>query len=176
MKQSTVRLTGCLALSLALAAGVTQANQEIGPITLDDLTRNALVIVEGSVESTSAAWNADRTQIHTTVRLKPDAFYKGDDGSAIVEIELLGGVVGEDGLAIIGQPEFRIGERVMVFLRADWKSNDLPVVQMQHGKFTIGTKAPGAEVLVNAAGESYAKSDVIAAIRLMNSAGTGGRP
>jgi hypothetical protein len=47
---------------------------------------------------------------------------------------------------------------------------------MEHGKFTIEAKSPGAEVLVNAAGERYAKSEVIAAIRQLNAAGTGGRP
>jgi len=110
------------------------------------------------------------------VRLKADAYYKGDGESPIVEIVLLGGIVGEDGLAIIGQPEFRSGERAFVFLRADWKSSDVPVVAMENGKFTIATKADGSEVLVNAPGQRYAKAEVVASIRSMNAALTGGRP
>lgn len=165
-----------VALLLALSATAAGAHQGHGPITLDDLTRNALVIVEARVEQVTAAWNAERTQIRTTVQLKPEAFYKGGDGSATLEFVLLGGVVGEDGLAVIGQPEFRRGEHVVVFLRADWKGNDIPVVQMEHGKFTVETKAGGEDVLGNAVGARYPKSEVIATIRALNSAAIGGRP
>jgi hypothetical protein len=160
-----------LAVALALSFLPAAAHQGHGPIALDELARNALVIVEGKVERATSAWNAERTQIRTTVRLKVDAFYKGDDGSSMLEIVLLGGVVGEDGLAIVGQPEFKLGERVFVFLRADWKANDAPVVAMEHGKFTIGTNAAGAELIVNAVGERYSKAEVVSSIAVMNAAG-----
>ena len=168
--------SSCLAVVVALAVASAGAEQSRGPISLDDLTRNALVIVEGKVESVASAWNADRTQIRTTVHIKADAFYKGDEGVGAIDIVLLGGAVGEDGLAIIGQPEFRSGEHVFVFLRADWKGNDVPVVQMDNGKFTVSTKDDGTEILVNAVGARYAKTVVLASIGVMNSASTGGRP
>ena len=162
--------------ALFLSGSAALAHQGHGPLTLDDLARNALVIVEARVESMASAWNADRTQIRTTVRLKPDLFHKGDDGSASLELVLLGGVVGEDGLAVIGQPEFRNGERVLLFLRPDWKRSDVPVVEMEHGKFTITMNAAGGEIVTNAVGARYAKSEVAASIRIMNAAAGGGRP
>ena len=171
-----VHTTACLAMVLTIAVGAVIAHQGHGPITLDDLTRNALAIVEGRVDSVKSAWNPDHTQIRTTVRVLADAFYKGDNEASAVEFVLLGGAVGEDGLAIIGQPEFRTGEHVIVFLRASWKTSDVPVVQMEHGKFTVETNAAGAEVLVNSVGARYAKGEALASIRLMNAALTGGRP
>jgi hypothetical protein len=166
----------CAAAALAIGVGVAGADQTTGPVSLDDLTRNALVIVEGTVDRMSSAWNDERTQIRTTVRIKADAFYKGDDGSGGVDLVLLGGVVGEDGLAVVGQPSFSTGERVLVFLRPDWKVNKTPVVAMEHGKFTIGGLGVGPDVLVSKAGERYSRNEVIATIRRINAAGTGGQP
>jgi len=165
-----------LGVAVALSVTATIAHQGHGPVTLNDLARNALVIVEARVESVTSAWNDDRTQIHTTVKLAPDAFYKGDEGSASVELVLLGGAVEDDGLAIIGQAEFRRGERVVVFLRPDWKGTDRPIVLMEHGKFTVESKPGGPEMLVNATGARYVKSEVIATVRDINAAAIGGRP
>ena len=171
-----VRVASGLAFVLGCVVGAAFAHQGHAPITLDDLTRNALAIVEGRVDSVTSAWNSDHTQIRTTVRLLADAFYKGDTGASAIEFVLLGGAVGEDGLAIVGQPAFRAGERVVVFLRADWKSTDVPVVQMEHGKFIVESKPGSGEVLVNAVGARYTKEETLAAIRAMNAASSGGRP
>jgi len=163
-----------LTIGYLIAAGTASAHQQHAPVTLDELTRSALTIVEGEVDAVSSEWNSSHTQIHTTVRLYVTEYHKGGDTRDVIEVRFLGGTVLDETLAIVGQPQFTVGEKVFLFLRPNWQAADSPVVQMEHGKFTVGpNKAGSGEILTNGAGASYTRSDVVSTILSIN-AGTRG--
>lgn len=157
------------------AAGTAHAHQQHGEVTLTDLTRNSVMIVEGEVDEVTAQWNAARTQIHTTVRVFVTGYHKGGDGRELLEFRMLGGTVHDETLAIIGQPTFSVGESVVLFFHPHWEHADAPIVEMEHGKLTL-KPGPGREMLVSGAGESYVKSEVVERIRKVNAAGREAKP
>lgn len=153
---------------LIATLGVAEAHQRHGAVTVDQLVRSALTIVEGEVDAVSSQWNAAHTQIHTTVRVFVTDYHKGGDGREIVEFRFLGGTVFDETLAIVGQPGFEVGEDVLLFLTPQWESADAPVVEMEHGKLTLREVAPGRQALVSGAGEEYDREAVIQRIREIN--------
>jgi len=158
-----------LAASMWIAAASAHPGHDAS-ITITDLTRRALLVVEGDVESVDSAWNQAGTQITTTVRMRVDSYYKGGDGAEFIEFTLLGGTVGDETFAVLGQPEFEQGERALVFLGPQWRTDVTPVVQMDHGKFEIfaDPQEAAVEVVVDAVGVAELKADVIEQIRRTN--------
>ncbi|GAB3202919.1 hypothetical protein ABID22_001139 [Pontibacter aydingkolensis] len=64
------------------------------PISLDERTRNAEVIVEGEVISQKSFWNADRTNIYTSNIIRVYKVFKGGVKEQQLELITLGGSVG----------------------------------------------------------------------------------
>jgi len=93
--------------------------------TLSELLDRASTIVAGEVLSTRAAWTADRTEIFTTVVLRPDRRFRGGRGS-LIRFRVPGGTVGDTRLTVTHSPVFAEGARVLVFLTG--RSGKLPRV------------------------------------------------
>jgi len=160
---------------LLAAFGAVEAHQRHEAVTVDQLTRSALTIVEGEVDAVSSRWDAAHTQIHTTVRIFVHEYHKGGDGREVVEFRFLGGTVFDETLAVIGQPAFEVGEHVLLFLTPQWEAADAPVVEMEHGKLTFREVEPGREALISGAGEHYEKDAVLERIREINAGREGKR-
>jgi hypothetical protein len=133
--------TSWLVLSAAvLLAPRARASVAI-ELTIGDLTREADLVVIGTVSSTRAVWSQDHRRILTRVFLQPEALWKGASPPAGIVVLLSGGQL--DGLAqeVSGVPEVASGERVVLFLRqrGPW----FRLVGMAQGLFRVPPIAGG---------------------------------
>jgi hypothetical protein len=156
---------------IALAAHVPAAFAHPGHnVPVDELTRDAGMILEGRVASVESAWNVQRTQIYTTVTVQVGRYYKGA-GPTQLTFRLLGGIVGDQTLAILGQAAFGRGENVFLFMDPRWQDGVYPVVAGEHGKFTVMLdRARGREYLFNRDAD-VTKIDALGLIQRLNAGG-----
>jgi hypothetical protein len=97
------------------AGGSSGIVEEMG---LLQLVRAADLIVTGSVQQISSQWNADRSQIQTDVRVSVEKCVKGTSRPSEVTVRLPGGQVGDIVQDSSGNPDFQVGEEVLVFLQS----------------------------------------------------------
>lgn len=83
---------------------------------LEEMVARADTIVAGEVVETTSAWNADHTDIFTTVILRTERRLHGRVGGQ-VRFQVPGGQVGDTRVLVTHMPTFRVGERALVFLR-----------------------------------------------------------
>jgi hypothetical protein len=150
-------------VGLAVARVDVASASRILPVSIDQLTRNASVILEGEVTAVRGDWNSDRNRIYTTVSIRVDQFHKGALASRVVDVRYLGGTVGDVTMSVSGQPTFEPNERVFVFLKPNFEQRDVPVVGNDAGKFRMATSAQG-DVLLGST-QTIDKSDVVREIR-----------
>jgi hypothetical protein len=168
MKAAPPRVAILVLAGIAMALQAPAALAHPGhTLPVDELTRNAGMIVEGRVSAVDAAWNTQRTQIFTTVTVQVERYHKGG-GPSQLTFRLLGGIVGDQTLAILGQAAFGRGEQVFLFMDPRWQDGVYPVVGGEHGKFTVMTdRARGREYLFNRDAD-VTKSDALGLIRRLN--------
>jgi len=105
------------------------------PATLEELSREAHVIARGQVLSTEVVETADWRNIETIVTLGLDQALKGTVGET-VRFRTPGGQVGRYKRVVLGAPEFRVGQRVFVFLNK--RGAGLPsVLGLSQGVFRV---------------------------------------
>jgi hypothetical protein len=106
------------------------------PVSDADLAASAVSVVRGRVTAIASHWNAGRRQIFTDVTLAVDEVLSGPVLAATVTLRQPGGSVAGLEHWIEGSPEFRVGEPVLVFLRAA-RDGTLRVAHFFQGKFSI---------------------------------------
>jgi hypothetical protein len=116
---STLRRIVVLSAVLAgVLVGVHRAEATIiEAMPLEELVSRADHVVIGTVLATDAHYD-ERGRIVTDVRIRVDSTMKGPAqvGSELV-VRRLGGVVGDIGMRVEGEPEFDTGDRRLLFLR-----------------------------------------------------------
>jgi hypothetical protein len=109
-------------------------------LTTQELTDSAEVIVVGVVMETKPEWNADQSLILTRITVRIEETIKGNVGN-MLELEHIGGEIGNIGLRTSNQPSFSDGENVILFLRTvkNGKKSDglFELVGMSQGKYTL---------------------------------------
>lgn len=106
-------------------------------LEIEDLTRLSSNVFHGQVISTDTHWNAERTHIYTSVRVRISESFKGSTRrDQIVTVTQPGGE--KDGLRMdyIGRPEFAVGETVALFTIRG-KNDDFIVVGLKQGKMRV---------------------------------------
>lgn len=110
-------LAGCAAQAPAtLTADLAGGAPIREPMSLEQLARDADRVLVGTVVLTESAWNADRTAIFTTVRLRVAEAVKGSKPHEVA-LRLEGGQVGDIAQAASGGLSFAEGEQVVLFLK-----------------------------------------------------------
>ncbi len=111
-------------------------------LPLPKLTRLADVIVDARVKQTTCHRQGKMLFTHVTVKVS--TWYKGTRSvqtQATLKLRVPGGKLGQDRLVVVGMPTFRVGERVLLFLRRQprfyWP------LGLQQGKFTISRDRRG---------------------------------
>lgn len=99
------------ALLLLPAASATT----IAKLSFDQLTDKSDLVVSGTVTRSWTAWDAEHKYIWTHYEVAVLSEIKGRAGRN-VEIEELGGVVGDSGMTVPGSVVYQTGEKVLVFL------------------------------------------------------------
>ena len=123
-------------IGLTISATVTLA--AVMPArSLEELANEATDICVCRVVEQQSQWDAEQNMIVTIVTLQAEERLKGSGGDQL-QVEALGGIVGDKGLKVTGAPVFEQGERAVLFLKA--ADNDRHhVVGWAQGKFTIRT-------------------------------------
>ena len=126
-----IRLAWC---SLLLVLGVCTGQAAMRALSLEELVRQADMIVLGTVIQQKSAWNARYTAIYTDVTVAVEQTLTGNPVQ-VVTLQVTGGSVGGIGMRTSHDAKFRDGERVIVFL--DTRTVPSTVVGMQQGKFAV---------------------------------------
>ena len=120
-------------------------------MTLEDLTRQADIVVLGKCETIYSEWGPERKDIFTYISILPDQCIKGKECTSQLLIRQLGGRVGNIGLTVPGTPTFHPDEIVVVFLQMT-SSSYYSVIGLSQGKFSVFVNAKD--------GKSYVKRDL----------------
>jgi hypothetical protein len=130
-----------LALAFALAATLihpqcTRATSVLAP-DFDTLVRRAELIFSGRVTSQRAEWRKidGQRSIVTLVTFEVLNVHKGSAARA-VELQFLGGKIGDAELEVDLMPRFSTGERAVLFVEKNGAQAS-PLVGFCHGKFGV---------------------------------------
>lgn len=142
---SLLRRAGILAASLIAGAAPASASL-VTEMDTATLVRLSPVIVRGEVESIVSRSDAAYADIHTDVTVRVVESLRGAAGQPRVEVKLLGGSIDGHQSFVFGVPQFRQGERVLLFLRPT-KIGPLTVTGLYQGKLTIESEG-GVDVAI----------------------------
>jgi len=117
---------------------------DYGPLlTIERLTDSTPVVVRGRVHSVDSGWDMPAATIYTYVVIEIDEVLRGSVPHERIVIKQLGGVVGDVGLSVGGQPGFTPGENVLVFLQVRPRDNTLQTANFWQGKWSIEPRSQG---------------------------------
>ncbi|HEX7154572.1 MAG TPA: PKD domain-containing protein [Thermoanaerobaculia bacterium] len=146
----SIRVYGltCVLLLLALTAGATT----IVMPTDAALVEKAAVIVEGTVVKSAAVDRSGAIWTSTTVNVARTL--KGE-AAATITVHEIGGTIDDRITKIFGAPEFKSGERVLLFLNPAANGGGYRVVDLFVGKFSREKAADGRELWFRADSEAH---------------------
>ena len=127
-------LIGIMAMAAALPAfGM------IIEIPLDRMISEAELIVKGRVLDMQSRWSDGPTNIIVTdVAFAVDEVLMGSDLEGVIELQVVGGEVGEIGMRVEHQPRFAIQEEAVIFLEmSPDKSRWFRILNDEQGKYSV---------------------------------------
>jgi hypothetical protein len=133
----------------AMMAMVAARATTVAPTTFSEIVSRAEVIISGEVMSRRCEWIGTGSErcIVTMVTMQVKGVYKGAPPVQL-ELQFLGGTVGDTTLEVPGVPQFKIGEKSILFVEKNRKAF-CPLAGVYHGKLTIERDPQtGREVLV----------------------------
>lgn len=124
------------ALALVAAARPASSTTVVAP-TFDELVLRAESVIVARVVATRSAWVDSRSgrSIVTDVTVSIERTLKGPT-HAQRSLEVLGGTVGDDTLSVEGMPQFRVGDRDVLFINETGRPAS-PIVGFMYGRFRI---------------------------------------
>ena len=114
------------------------------PLSLETLTANADVVVQGQVLVKTCQRDPEG-RIYTAVQLQVTEVWKGTLATNQIMVVHGGGVLGEEGQGVAGQVTFEAGESVVVFLVLNPKG-ELVCLGLSQGKFVVKPDAITGEL------------------------------
>ena len=143
MTRTKVFVLSALSALLSMCLGPALRSQE--RISIESLEQNNLeqktlkadLIVIGRVINGESKWDEKKSNIYTYVSLSLEEVIKGGSPKKDITIKILGGTVGEITGIVNEMPSFRKGERALVFLERDLRSDNYLVLTGRYGKFEI---------------------------------------
>lgn len=134
---------GAAALLLAVALAMPAAATTVVPMRPRDLARASVGAVRGQVTAIASARDPETGAIATYVTLAVDEVLFGPLRTGELVLRERGGRVGGDEDWTFGNPSYRVGERVVVFLTAN-PDGTLRTTELAMGKFTLRDAFGGA--------------------------------
>jgi hypothetical protein len=136
MQSPLAALVLCL-LAIPTALAAQSATLDLGTLSLDQLADRASTIVVSTVTSRRSEWEhygASRLII-TKVTMEVEQTLKGSAPRTLV-VEVLGGTIGEQTLRVSHVPEFKVGDRDVLFLNGALHAAS-PIVGSDQGRFRV---------------------------------------
>ena len=116
------------------------------PAEFREIVAGSQIIVHGRIADVRAVLVDGRRRIDSIVTLEVESYLKGGPAERVT-FRVPGGTVGRVRSRMVGAPEFRPGEEVVLFLRADGPS--VPhVFGLNQGVFRVRTEADTGRRLV----------------------------
>ena len=152
-------MTARRALGMALLVAVLAAPSlatTVARLNLAQLVQRADLIVQGQVQSVYSEWDKERRLVFTYVSIRVDDPLKGERRQSVL-IRQIGGSVGRIEMSVAGLPQFKSGERALVFLKRQ-DATTFQVVGMNQGFYRIVqdsavSDASGMDLLDSKTGE-----------------------
>jgi len=115
--------------------------------SLEELTTESAVVIHGTVEATHCEWEDESGHtIRTIVRVKVKEYLKGA-GSPYVQVEQMGGQIGDIGDVVVGTPVLKKGDEVILFLMND--NGTLKIHSIALGYYKVVETKEGTILAVN---------------------------
>jgi hypothetical protein len=122
-------------------------------MSVEDLTKEADVIVIGDVKQVESRLNLWRTEVHTYSTVSVEKYIKGT-GSETLTIITEGGTVGDSGVWVEDTPIFTKNETVLVFLKK--AGREFSVAGLAQGKYIVEN-----EEVLDRSGEKVSLKDFL---------------
>lgn len=107
------------------------------PLDLDRFCESSQAIVLGTCKQVKCEWNEGRTLIHTYATYDVERIVKGHQIKSEIQIKTVGGTVGRISQVIVGGPQFKLGDRDLLFLVPLDGSNAWQVFALAAGKCRV---------------------------------------
>jgi len=153
------KLVGVLLVYILLCSAIVTCQGALVEMDISDLWCDADVVLIGDVLNVTTH-QGDKGTIYRKVLVEVEKYNKNPLNLSRVDVHVLGGVIGDIVSWVEDQPEFMVGETVLVFLlhhpeeHPNYPAEGYHVVNGPHGKFTV---ADG--VATNIAGETLELTD-----------------
>lgn len=138
---------GLLAVFILIVAAPLAWPTTVMKMSLDNVVAEADRIAVCDVIDMTTRFDANTRNPITRVTFQPTEWWKGETEERTVDLEFLGGPVGDGTILIVaGMPRFLVGERYVLF----WVDGNRwvnPIVGWHQGQYRV-VKGPNGELLV----------------------------
>jgi hypothetical protein len=136
------------AAAVALLVAVPAMATIVKSLSLEDMVKEADVIVQGTVVQRTMSWNDERTRIYTVTDVRVADVLKGPvHAGETIHVRQLGGTVDGISQSIPGNAKLSPNEEVVLFLDRDEQKPLHYIVGMAQGKFTVDRTAAQPSVV-----------------------------
>jgi len=152
-----MRQSAAFGIAILLGFAATARSTTIVAPSFDELVGRAQQVVVAQVVARQSTWVSSRSGrvIVTDVTFHIERTMKGPI-YAERSLEFLGGTIGDETLRVDGMPEFRMGDRDVLFIRDSGRPAS-PLVGFMHGRFRIvRDTVSGIETVRTHDGRSFA--------------------
>lgn len=152
VRRRILRSALLFAAAWVLAAAPSTLGTSVVAPSFETMVERADLIFSGQMIGQRCEWReiAGQRSIVTLVRFNVLAVHKGEPRNG-VELQFLGGTVGDVSLDVAEIPKFKRGERVVLFVEGNGV-NVSPLVGFYHGRFRVENDASGREVVMDRIG------------------------
>ena len=140
-----LRSTALLALTALIAWHAPTAHATVArPLTYENLTHEADVVIHGVVVDQKSFWGAKRERIYTHTEVSVWRTLKGKTDQTTLVVRQWGGAAEGAVMPIPGNAQLKVGEEVVLFLTRDARHHF--VVGLSQGKFSLRADAAGGKL------------------------------
>ncbi len=127
---------------------------------MQEVIQRSNLIFEGSVLEKKARWNDMGNLIVTDYVFAVDDVLLGEVGSKELTLTFAGGQLAEEGQAVSGVPEFKVGDHVLLMLEESDYPLLSPVTGGEQGKFLAGEiDSSGNRVVLDSSNRIMKRAD-----------------
>jgi len=123
--------------AIAVAAAVATRATSVVPPSFEELVNESDYVVRATVKTVTSEWRIQGGSRHIFSKVELDVreVIKGTPPTPLV-LEMLGGKVGQDAMAIAGAPKFEPGQEDILFIQGNGR-NIFPLFAIMHGRYPI---------------------------------------
>ena len=139
------RMVVLVAIFAAIAASATT----VKPLTIEELTATASMVVEGQATETWSTWNTQHSLIYTFTRIHVTKTLKGTSAETVL-VKQMGGTANGYTQRVAGVSPMRPGDLSVLFLRPSGANDGtMVIVGLMQGDFRVEREATTGSTIVN---------------------------